>query len=55
MVTITSAYNETKEVYCLHGDTKPTTVPNGSICVEIDTGKIFLYDEANQTWYEQGA
>ena len=55
MVTITSSYNETKEIYCLSTDTKPTGVPNGSICVEMDTGKLYLYDEDGTQWIEWGA
>lgn len=55
MVTIVSSFEETKEVYCLSTDNKPSTLPNGSICVEMDTGKIYLYDEANAQWIEWGA
>ena len=55
MVTITSAFEETKEVYCLSTDSKPTDMPNGSICVEMDTGKLYLYDEAGTQWVEFGA
>lgn len=55
MVTITSAYEETKEVYCLSTDNKPSDVPNGSICVEIDTGKLYLYDADGAQWTEFGA
>ena len=39
---------------CLAGDTKPTAnVANGSIMVETDTGKVFFYNEASETWIEQ--
>jgi len=36
-------------------DTKPTkmgekTIGNGSVFVEIDTQKLFFYDETSQTW-----
>lgn len=55
MVTIVSANDEPKLVFCLSTDTKPDTVPNGSRCVEIDTGKESLYDAENDIWYEQGA
>ena len=37
----------------LSGDTKPTDVPNGMPFLEMDTGKIFLFDAANSVWYEQ--
>lgn len=41
----------------LSTDTKPTdlSVGNGSTFIEIDTGKIFLYDAAGSIWYEVGA
>mgnify|MGYP003291387879 CR=1 FL=1 len=55
MVTIVSANDEPKLVFCLSTDAKPDTVPNGSRCVEIDTGKESLYDAENDIWYEQGA
>jgi len=35
-------------------DTKPTDgVGTGSIFVEVDTGKVFFYNEAGNTWVEQ--
>ena len=38
---------------CLSTDTKPTTgVANGSILIEMDTGKIFMFDATNSTWRE---
>lgn len=47
----------TVEMRGLSTDTKPTTngdkkIVNGSIFVEIDTGKIFFYDLASETWKE---
>lgn len=42
------------ELTCLSTDTKPTTrVLGGSIAVEVDTGKVFFYDEAGTQWVEQ--
>lgn len=42
--------------FCLRDDTKPTRgILNGSDCVEMDTSKIYLYDEENQEWLEWGA
>lgn len=42
-----------KEGECLSTDTKPTTnVANGSILIEMDTQKIFMFDETNSTWLE---
>ena len=45
------------EIRCLSTDTKPTKIgdkyiDNGSQLIEIDTGKIFLYDLASKTWKE---
>lgn len=45
------------EVRCLSTDTKPTevngkTIENGSQLIEIDTGKIYLYDADSKTWNE---
>lgn len=55
MVTIASAFDAQKEIYCLSTDTKPDDMPNGSICVEMDTGKLYLYDEEGTQWVEFGA
>ena len=42
------------EVWCLHTETKPTDkVSDGSIAVEIDTGKVFFFSESSETWVEQ--
>ena len=37
---------------CLSGDDKPTNVGNGSILLEIDTKKIYIFDKENETWRE---
>ena len=42
-----------KEIFCLSSDTKPTDVANGSLAIEIDTGKEFRFDAENETWYDQ--
>lgn len=40
-----------KEVYCLHADEKPTAgLATGSVCVEVDTGDAFLFNEVSSTW-----
>lgn len=39
--------------FCLSTDVKPTVgIGNGSFITEIDTGKVFCFDEENTTWYE---
>lgn len=45
------------ELRGLSTDTKPkvikgATVENGSIYIEIDTGKMFMYDLDSETWKE---
>lgn len=52
-------YNTTYCELCgLSTDTKPTIqydgvgIANGSLYIEMDTDKKYLYDEENQTWNE---
>lgn len=45
------------ELRGLSTDTKPTeingkTIDNGSQLIEIDTGKVYLYDLENEQWKE---
>lgn len=47
-------FDEPAMVYCVSGDDKPLDVPNGSMCMEMDTSKVYLYDEESQTWHEWG-
>ena len=48
----TIATNET--YYGLSTDSKPTTgVGNGSIFIEMDTGKGYFFDLENNEWHEQ--
>ena len=59
--TINSAVQDEAlfEFYALSGDTAPTEtfnkikILNGSSLKEIDTGKLYLYDQENDTWEEQ--
>lgn len=40
---------------CLSTDTKPTTrITNGSMCIEMDTGDIYMFDEDNSQWLKFG-
>jgi len=44
-----------REGVCLSSDTKPTNdgkLENGSKLMEMDTSKLYLYDEKNKTWRE---
>lgn len=41
------------ESVCLSTDTKPTTgIANGSLVLEMDTGKIYVFNETGSTWVE---
>lgn len=44
---------EYREITGLSTDSKPTDVVNGSIFVEVDTGKVFFFNEAGSAWVEQ--
>jgi hypothetical protein len=56
MVTILRhvIYNDfIHDVRCLSTDTKPTEgIKNGSTCIEMDTGKMYVYDAEGEQWYE---
>lgn len=41
------------EGFCLSTDSKPTDVANGSIMIEINTGKVCIFNEAGSTWVDQ--
>ena len=43
-----------QDYVCLSTDTpKPTDgIVNGSMCLEMDTGKFYVYDEAGTQWVE---
>ena len=42
-----------REYVCISADTKPTTgIVNGSTCIEMDTKKVYIFDEANAQWRE---
>ena len=48
-----STVNLADEYAGLSTDTKPTDgVANGSVFLEIDTNKTYIYDEQNATWHE---
>lgn len=44
------------EAWGLSTDSKPTTgIVTGSVFVEVNTGKVFLFNEDSSAWVEQGA
>ena len=41
------------DVRCLSTDTKPTEgINNGSTLLEMDTGKMYMFDKDNEQWRE---
>lgn len=39
------------EISCLSTDSKPTEgIVTGSVALEVDTGDVYLFDEASTTW-----
>ena len=43
-----------KELALTSADEKPTNgVATGSICVEVDTGKVFFFNASSGEWVEQ--
>lgn len=40
------------EGVCLSTDTKPVSFANGSMCLEMDTGKVYCYNETASAWVE---
>ncbi len=46
-------FKTSMELRGLSTDTKPTdNIDNGSIFIEIDTGKIYMFDLENEEWKE---
>lgn len=42
-----------KDYVCKSTDTKPTDgIVNGSMCLEMDTGKFYAFDAAGEQWVE---
>ena len=41
-------------IYQLSTDAKPDHAANGTLLVEMDTGKLYVYDEENKQWHEFG-
>ena len=53
----TSAYGENANItyYGLSTDEKPIAgVKNGSAFIEMDTSKVYFFDEQNSQWHEWG-
>lgn len=55
MITMTQYSGGNNQYAGLHDDSKPTEgISNGSVFIEMDTGKIYFYDSENETWREWG-
>ena len=55
MITKVLKKGSPTEYYGLSTDTKPTDgVDNGALFVEMDTGKVFLFDTEGVEWLEVG-
>lgn len=53
MARVTGIAKRYIEGQCLSTDQKPTkNISNGSILVEMDTGKVFMFDEEHSAWKE---
>ena len=50
--SVQKTYNNHREGTCLSADTKPTDWDGGSILMEIDTSKVYIYDAENEQWRE---
>lgn len=46
-------FKEYVEGHCLSTDAKPVDgILNGSTLIELDTGKVYMFDEENGEWRE---
>jgi len=52
MISMFTKKDDTVELRGLSTDEKPVNVGNGSIYIEIDTGKILMFDAENKQWKE---
>lgn len=50
--SVQKTYNNHREGTCLSSDTKPTDWAGGSFLLEIDTSKVYIYDQQNSVWKE---
>lgn len=53
---VTQEYNNDsiQVIYLTSSDTKPTSVDNGSVAIEVNTGKHYRFDAENITWHDFG-
>ena len=49
---VNDLYTNAVEYRGLSTDSKPTDAVNGSTFLEMDTGKVFIYDKQNAQWRE---
>ena len=51
MITCNTIYT-LQQIDGISTDTKPTDVPNGSRFLELDTGKVYMFDADSSVWLE---
>ena len=53
---VTQSYNDSsiQILYLTSAEIKPTDVENGSVVIEVDTGKKYRFDAENLIWYDFG-
>lgn len=44
---------KSEQYFGLSTDTKPESAQNASVFYEMDTHKVFMFDEQNKEWIEQ--
>lgn len=52
MITTTEKADHYVEFHGLSTDEKPLDIANGCLFIEMDTAKVFLFDEENKRWIE---
>ena len=56
-INVTTVYADGKkqvEIFGTSSESKPTSgLAMGSVFIEVDTGKAFLFNESSSTWVEQ--
>ena len=53
--TLASVNGKPSDVWnirCLSTDAKPIPAPNGSDLLEMDTGKVYVFDAESKSWLE---
>lgn len=46
----TARGRDVKDYVCLSTDSKPANAANGAVLLEMNTGDIYVYNAAGETW-----